>query len=222
MPREYRRRVISEEVANLRREYEAVGLVESEMAGNPFEEFESWFTDAVSAGIEQPNAFVLATADVEGNVSARALLMKDFDRNGLTFFTGMSSIKSLAMKDNPKVAATFVWLDLHRQVRFEGQVERVADSIADEYFASRPRGAQIAAHSSNQSEVVADRSVLDERFRGYETQFRDAEIPRPDHWGGWRLVPHLVEFWQGQPNRFHDRVRYELGSGTWVKQRLAP
>ncbi len=222
MVREYRRRVISEEVASLRRDYEAEGLVESEMAAEPYSEFERWFRGAAEAGIEQPNAFVLATVDGDGTVSARALLMKDFDRSGLTFFTGLGSTKSRALENHPRAAATFVWLDLHRQVRFQGSVERVADSVADEYFATRPRGAQLAAHSSNQSEVVADRAVLDQRFREYEAEFEGVEVPRPDHWGGWRLVPDVVEFWQGQPDRFHDRVRYRSDSTSWVKERLAP
>ena len=148
--------------------------------------------------------------------------MKDIDHRGVVFYTGMKSRKSRAMSNNGLAAATFVWVPLHRQVRFEGTVKEVGAGQADAYFASRPRGAQIAAHASQQSERVESRSVLDERYRELEAGFGDGEIPRPPTWGGWRLEPGRVEFWQGQPNRFHDRVVYTRSGEGWAMERLAP
>jgi pyridoxamine 5'-phosphate oxidase len=214
--------VIREEVARLRKEYESVGLQEDRMATDPFTEFESWFSGVVQAGIHEPNAFVLATADADGVPSARAVLMKELSRAGLVFYTGLTSRKSNDMKSNPRAAATFVWTQLHRQVRIEGHVTPVEDRLADAYFASRPRGAQIAAHASHQSSVVERRESLDERYEALAEEFGEDEIPRPGRWGGWRLEPTSVEFWQGRPNRFHDRIRYQLVDGAWVKERLAP
>lgn len=213
--------MIQDETAGLRQEYETAGIDAADMATDPFTEFEAWYAGVVYAGLPEPNAFVLATADPEGTPSARALLMKEFSTNGLVFYTGMSSRKSNELAANPKAAATFVWVPLHRQVRFEGTVARVDHAKADAYFATRPRGAQIAAHASTQSEIVAGRGVLDERFRELETTFGD-EVPRPDTWGGWCLSPDAVEFWQGRVNRFHDRIRYRKQDTGWVKERLAP
>lgn len=214
--------MIGEEAARLRQEYEAEGLVESTMAGDPLTQFQTWFDGAVESGLPEPNAFVLATVDDDGTPSARALLMKGLEGDGLVFYTGLESRKSRAMRSNGRAAATFVWIPLHRQVRFEGSVGEVEPAAADEYFESRPRGAQIAAHASHQSEPVGSRAELDARFRRLEAEFGESEIPRPAHWGGWKLVPDRVEFWQGQPNRFHDRVVYSRSGAGWVKQRLSP
>lgn len=213
--------MIREEVARLRREYEATGLTAGDMADDPIEEFEDWFAGVLAAGLHEPNTFVLATVDADGRPSARAVLMKDFSSQGLVFYTGLTSRKSDAMRANPVAAATFVWTELHRQVRFEGTVTVVSDAEADAYFATRPRGAQIAAHASQQSELVSGREVLDARYANVTAEL-SGEIPRPDHWGGWRLSPTMVEFWQGRPNRFHDRIRYRLEGEDWVKERLAP
>lgn len=208
-------------VAELRTEYEAVGLDVADMAAEPFTQFEVWFQGVLGAGLDEPNAFVLATADASGRPSARAVLMKTFGPEGIGFHTGMASRKSLEIDANPYGAATFVWLPLHRQVRFEGSMVRVDDAAADTYFATRPRGARIAAHASSQSEVVASREELEDRFREFDERFGD-DVPRPENWGGWMLVPHAVEFWQGRPNRFHDRLRYRLVAGEWIVERLAP
>lgn len=214
--------MISEEVSRLRQEYEAEGLVESTMADDPITQFESWFAGVVAAGLPEPNAFVLATVDPDGAPSARAVLMKGLEDDGLVFYTGSESRKSRAMRSNGRAAATFVWTPLHRQVRFEGTVTEVDPESADAYFATRPRGAQIAAHASLQSEPVGGREMLDDRFEQLTARFGDSEIPRPSHWGGWRLTPSSVEFWQGQPNRFHDRVVYSRSGSGWSKQRLSP
>ena len=214
--------MIEDLVAKLRKEYEAKGLLEAEMADDPYEEFAAWFDDVVAAGIEEPNTMVVATASAEGKPSVRALLMKGLGTDGLVFYTNLESRKSVDLKENPYAAATFVWVPLHRQVRFEGRVEEVDAAEADSYFAVRPRGAQIAAYASDQSRPVSARSDLDKRFSEVESRFEGETIPRPASWGGWRLLADSVEFWQGQPNRFHDRVKYRKNSDGWEKERLAP
>ena len=191
------------------------------MAEEPMPQFEEWFQAVLASGVHEPNTFVLATVDADGTPSARAVLMKDLSADGLVFYTGLTSRKSEAMRAHPYAAATFVWTELHRQVRFEGPVAQVPDDDADDYFATRPRGAQIAAHASRQSEIVSGREILDARYANLAAEFGEA-IPRPDHWGGWRLTPTMVEFWQGRPNRFHDRIRYRSHGQGWVKERLAP
>ena len=214
--------VIDDQVAQLRREYEAMGLSERDMAADPTAQFRLWFDGVLEAGLEEPNAFILATSDDRARPSARAVLMKGIDESGLVFYTNLASRKSEDLRVNPRAAATFVWIPLHRQVRFEGQVSMVSDDEADRYFDDRPRGAQIAAHASPQSEVVASREELDEAFQTLDARFRGVKVPRPRAWGGWRLTPNSVEFWQGQPNRFHDRVRYVRVNGGWRMERLAP
>jgi pyridoxamine 5'-phosphate oxidase len=208
--------------ARLRREYEAQGLDEEEMADDPILQFQDWFEAVELAGIEEPNAFVLATVDREGRPSARAVLMKGLTDEGLVFYTNLESRKSQDLRANGLAAATFVWIRLHRQVRFEGTVEQVSDQESDRYFAERPRGAQIAAHASRQSSVISSRGVLDATFAELEASFAGKEVDRPEWWGGWLIRPVSVEFWQGQPNRFHDRVRYVMADDKWKKERLAP
>jgi pyridoxamine 5'-phosphate oxidase len=215
-------RVIEDLAAQLRREYEALGLIERDMADDPIAQFRIWFDGVLEAGIDEPNAFVLATATRDGRPSARAVLMKKLDEEGLVFYTNLTSHKSQDLRANPRAAATFVWTPLHRQVRFEGRVALVPDEEADHYFEARPRGAQLAAHASTQSTVVASREELDTRFEEMDRQFRGVKVSRPRAWGGWILDPELVEFWQGQPNRFHDRVRYLRDESGWRKERLAP
>jgi pyridoxamine 5'-phosphate oxidase len=214
--------VIDEHVAQLRREYEALGLSERDMAADPITQFRIWFDGVLEAGLDEPNAFVLATADRNAVPSARAVLMKGIDEKGLVFYTNLASRKSEELRANPPAAATFVWIPLHRQVRFEGVVTMVSDDEADRYFEDRPRGAQIAAHASAQSQVVGSREELDEAFQELDARFTGVKVPRPRAWGGWRLGPHMIEFWQGQPNRFHDRVRYVKEGPGWRKERLAP
>lgn len=211
-----------EEADRLRKEYEAEGLVEGDMTDNPYDQFQIWFSGVLAVGIEEPNAFVLATADKRGNPSARGMLMKEISEEGLVFYTGLASRKSTDLKQNPHAAATFLWTPLHRQVRIEGPVEQIEPERSDMYFATRPRGAQISAHASRQSEVVATREELESMFSQLDSEFGDEEIPRPDTWGGWRILPETFEFWQGRPNRFHDRIRYLQESDGWVKERLAP
>lgn len=210
-----------QEAARLRLEYELEGLAEDEMADDPFVEFESWMQGVIAAELPEPNAFVLATADQQGSPSARAVLMKGFSDEGLLFYTNLESRKSRDLKTNSRAAATFVWIPLHRQVRFEGEVVEVGEGVADAYFATRPRGAKIAAHASRQSEVTP-LEELQARYDELKAEFGESQIPRPANWGGWRLRPDRVEFWQGQPDRFHDRIRYRLENGAWLRERLAP
>lgn len=214
--------MIDDQVSELRREYEALGLIERDMAADPVTQFRMWFDGVLEAGIDEPNAFVLATADVAGRPSSRAVLMKGLDDEGLVFYTNLAGRKSQELRANPNAAATFVWTPLHRQVRFEGAVSLVDDDEADRYFEARPRGAQIAAHASSQSSVVESREELHEVFASTEKRFEGVKVPRPRAWGGWRLAPIMAEFWQGQPNRFHDRVRYVRDGEDWRKERLAP
>ena len=192
------------------------------MAADPYTQFEEWFSAVVDSGIDEPNAFVLSTATANGRPSGRAVLMKGFDERGVVFYTGLGSRKSVEIEVNPWTAATFVWTLLHRQVRFEGPVTKVEADMADAYFASRPRGSQIAAHASRQSTPIASRDELDLRFEVLDAEFGVGTVPRPESWGGWRLAADSVEFWQGQPNRFHDRIVYARAGSGWAMQRLAP
>ena len=210
-----------DEAARLRREYEAEGLTAAEVSDDPFSEFNLWFAGVMAVDLPEPNTFTLATVGPDGQPSARAVLMKEFSAEGIVFYTNLESRKSRDLKENPRAAATFVWVPLHRQVRFEGTVTPVDGDSADTYFATRPRGAQVAAHASRQSEVIS-REHLEATYAQLSAEFGDNAIPRPEHWGGWRLVPHTVEFWQGRPNRFHDRIRFRLEKGAWVKERLSP
>lgn len=210
------------DIATLRVEYEAEGIDPSRMADDPLDEFVHWLTVAVEAGLREANAFVLATATPDGIPSARAVLLKDVGSDGLVFYTNLDSRKGAELRANPRAAACFVWMDLHRQVRVEGPVEQVDDATADAYFATRPLGSRLAAAASPQSQVVSSREELEERFRSLEQQYPDGNVPRPRGWGGFRILPEVYEFWQGRPNRFHDRVRYRRDGGTWIKERLAP
>jgi pyridoxamine 5'-phosphate oxidase len=210
-----------DESARLRREYEDVGLDAVDMADTPMAQFELWYAGAVASGIHEPNAFVLSTSTSEGLPSGRAVLLKETTNKSFYFYTNLESRKSQEIRANPNVAATFLWLPLHRQIRFEGVATPVADDLADAYFATRPRGAQVAAHSSRQSQPAATREDMERVFAERDASFSDA-VPRPEWWGGWELTPHTAEFWQGRVNRFHDRLRYRRDGETWIIERLQP
>lgn len=210
------------DIATIRVDYEAEGIDPDSMADDPFEEFMEWFAEAVKAGVNQPNTFMLATSTPEGSPSVRAILMKDLGPEGLTFYTNTASRKGQELGANPRAAGCFVWIDLHRQIRFEGWVTPVEEGKADAYFATRPPGARLAAASSHQSQVVPSRASLDERYQQLAERYPDGDVPRPTEWGGYTVAIDNFEFWQGRPDRFHDRVRYRLVEGGWEKERLSP
>lgn len=204
------------------RQYNLMTLDENGVSKDPFEQFDLWYTDAKNAGIDLPNAFTLSTA-AGGNPSSRTLLLKGADKSGFVFYTNSLSRKGAELKSAPRAAMCFFWVSMERQVRVEGKVEKVGDNEADAYFATRPRMSAIGAWASPQGEVVNGRSELDELFAQREKEFKNTDkIPRPPFWEGYRVVPSVFEFWQGRKNRMHDRIRYRMGGGGWVVERLAP
>jgi pyridoxamine 5'-phosphate oxidase len=209
-------------LAAMRRDYAAAGLAEEDALADPIAQFQRWFDDARRAEVHEPNAMTLATVDAAGQPAARVVLLKGVDRRGLAFFTNRDSRKARELFANPRAALVFWWGPLQRQVRFEGTIEDVDAAEADAYFASRPRGSQLAAWASAQSTVIADRAALEAEERRHRERFGEAEVPRPPFWGGYRLVPHRVEFWHGRQNRLHDRLRYTRTADGWRIERLAP
>jgi pyridoxamine 5'-phosphate oxidase len=198
--------------------------METDLDPDPFAQFERWFDAAKAAGMAMPEVMTVATTGLDGEVAARVSLLKSFDHRGFVFFTNYNSRKAKQIHDNPRAALVFWWQSLERQVRVEGAVVRTTEDESDAYFATRPRGSQLGAWASEQSRVLAGRGALDARFEELSTTYKDVPIPRPPHWGGYRVIPLLFEFWQGRSDRLHDRFQYRLRSDVkdWVVERLSP
>lgn len=208
-------------IADLRKSYERAELDEQAAQADPLRQFELWLQQAIDGQVPEPNAMTLATVGNDGRPSTRVVLVKGVDARGIAWYTNFNSRKGQELAGNPFAALQFHWVELERVVRIEGRVERVADAEADAYYASRPLDSRIGAWASPQSQVIAGRTVLVAQAARYAAQFA-LHPPRPPHWGGFRLVPDRWEFWQGRKSRLHDRLRYRLDNGQWVRERLAP
>ncbi|HUR12666.1 MAG TPA: pyridoxamine 5'-phosphate oxidase [Flavitalea sp.] len=210
-------------IADIRKEYRHADLSEKFADKDAIEQFSKWWKEAVSAQLEEVNAMTLATASRDGLPSARIVLMKGFDKSGFVFFTNYKSFKAMQMEENPRACAVFFWKELERQVRITGLVYKVSPSESDTYYNSRPEGSRIGAWVSPQSEVIENREWLSIKEKEYIERFSITPIVRPEHWGGYRIKPICIEFWQGRPNRLHDRLQYTLDAdGKWLMERLAP
>lgn len=215
---------IAKDIANLREDYRQATLEIDEVARNPIQQFELWFQMAVNAQLKEPNAMVLATANAQGRPSARVVLLKGFNESGFVFYTNYESRKAEEIQENPYTALVFNWLELEKQVRIEGKVEKVSEAVATDYFQSRPKGSQIGSWASPQSRVIPNRAVLEQKTAELEKIYHNSEVlPKPEHWGGYLVRPNMIEFWQGRSSRLHDRIRYTLHiDNTWKIERLAP
>jgi len=210
-------------VADLRKDYTLEGLSEKEAHPNPFEQFKIWFEQALAAKLPEPNAMTLATATSDGKPSARMVLLKDYDERGFVFYTNYESHKGQQLVENPWGALVFWWAQLERQVRVQGQVQKLSPAESDAYFYSRPQESQLGAWASEQSQVIDSREVLEQRLQQLKEEYEHQPITRPPHWGGFRVIPTEIEFWQGRPSRLHDRLLYRLlEEGIWQRQRLSP
>jgi pyridoxamine 5'-phosphate oxidase len=211
------------DIAAIRKDYKLKTLNETDAETNAITQFDKWWQEAINSNIDDVNAMTVATATTDGKPSARILLLKGFDENGFVFFTNYNSHKGKELADNPNACIVFYWKELERQVRIEGSIEKASSSESETYFLSRPLGSQIGAWSSPQSSVIADRKVIEENENRFKGQFANEPMKRPEHWGGYRLKPLLIEFWQGRPSRLHDRLQYTLQqNNSWKIERLAP
>jgi pyridoxamine 5'-phosphate oxidase len=213
---------MTQSIADLRQNYTLQALNEADVDPDPIRQFQRWLDQAIAAELPEPNAMTLATATRDGIPSARIVLLKGLDMRGFTFYTNYESRKGQELAENPQAALVFLWTVLERQVRIEGQVEKVTAAETDAYFQSRPLASRLGAWASEQSRVIRDREVLEQRFAELKATYADEMVPCPPHWGGYRVIPHQIEFWQGRTSRLHDRLRYRLEQGNWLLERLAP
>ncbi|MEO5984510.1 MAG: pyridoxamine 5'-phosphate oxidase [Ferruginibacter sp.] len=209
------------EIADIRREYKLKALQEEEVNADPILQFNGWWIEAIESNIDEVNAMALATVGTDGKPSVRIVLLKGFDSNGFIFFSNYQSRKASEIEANPNVSLVFFWKELERQIRIEGPVKKIPEAESDAYFKTRPPGSQIGAWSSNQSAVIDSRAMLEKKSFELEKTFSDQIIPRPTFWGGYVVKPTLIEFWQGRPNRLHDRIRYRY-ENKWIIERLSP
>lgn len=210
------------DLASLRNEYSKNRLDRKTVDKDPLLQFRKWLSEAISAEVNEPSAMTLATSGADGKPSARVVLLKDVNETGLTFFTNYESKKGKQLKDNPQAALVFFWPELERQVRIEGKVKKLPGRESDSYFNTRPEGSRIGAWASRQSNMIPSRDYLREEAEKYARRFENLEIPRPSYWGGYILAPLLIEFWQGRPDRLHDRILYTRHAGNWHLGRLSP
>jgi pyridoxamine 5'-phosphate oxidase len=210
------------DASSLRKEYTRAGLDKADLDPDPIVQFHEWFQKVIDADLHEPNAMILATATAEGKPSARTVLLKGYDERGFVFYTNYEGRKAKEIEANPTCALLFYWGELERQVRIEGRASRLSGEESDAYFAGRPRGSRLGAWASEQSRPVEDRSVLEERVRALEAEYDGRRIPRPPFWGGYRVEPQEIEFWQGRENRLHDRLVYRREDGAWRIERLQP
>ena len=212
----------SANIAAIRTDYQKAALDETVVGLDPLSFFGKWFMEAQAAEVPEVNAMTLATADTGGRPHARIVLLKGIDQEGFLFFTNYSSEKGRQLEANPQAALVFFWQELERQVRVEGMIQRLTEDESNAYFDSRPEGSKLGAWASPQSQPIPNRSILEDRFKTYSDKFAIGHIPRPPHWGGYRLIPDHVEFWQGRSNRLHDRILFKRQPAAWIVQRLAP
>ena len=212
----------SEDLTHVRKEYSRHSLDELDVDLNPFVQFQQWFEQAVKAELPEPNAMALATATPDGRPSVRMVLLKGFDERGFVFYTNYEGRKSVELAANPQAAVLFFWVELERQVRIEGTVEKTSKQESDEYFKTRPLESRLSAWASRQSSIIPSRSFLEQKMSDLEHRYANREIPLPPFWGGFRIQPQVFEFWQGRENRLHDRVRYMLQGGVWHIERVSP
>lgn len=210
-------------LADLRKDYSLAGLAEKDLARDPFRQFEKWFQEAEGAKIPEPNAMTLSTVDSDGKPSARTVLLKGLDGRGFVFFSNYESRKGREVAGNPRVSLVFPWIAIERQVIVEGTATKMAREENEAYFHSRPRASQLGAWVAQQSSIITGREVLEDAMKALEKKHAGAEVPLPPNWGGWRVAPETVEFWQGRRSRLHDRLRYRRAKdGAWTVERLAP
>ncbi len=209
-------------IQSIRTEYRLASLSEADVGNDPLTHFTRWFEEAVAADVPEPNAMCLATATPDAYPSARMVLLKGVDARGFVFYTDYRSRKGLELADNPHASLCFFWAELERQVRIAGAVQRLSRTESDQYFQSRPLPSRIGAWTSRQSSVITSRDVLESERVANEERFRDGHVPLPEHWGGFRIVPEEIEFWQGRTSRLHDRLRFRKSAGVWVRERLSP